>query len=66
MQPKQPIAPKYLTGVLPDLMNCGRPQPGAVAHLEVYHDDDCRIWKGRACSCEPDTRLVLIDSKNSQ
>lgn len=29
------------------------PEPGDVHHVEVRHDDDCRIWDGRPCDCEP-------------
>lgn len=28
--------------------------PGLVTHVEVYHDDDCGVWKGAICDCTPE------------
>ena len=29
-----------------------------LTHAVVAHDDDCRIWEGKECSCTPDIVLV--------
>jgi len=29
-------------------------EPGAVYHIDVYHDDDCGVFEGGACDCEPE------------
>ena len=29
-----------------------------LTHVVVAHDDDCRIWEGKECSCTPDIVLV--------
>ena len=31
-------------------------KPG-VTHLVYYHEDNCRIFDGSACSCDPSVRL---------
>jgi hypothetical protein len=28
-------------------------QPGQVHRTAIYHDDDCAIWLGDYCDCEP-------------
>ena len=33
--------------------------PGTLSHLHVFHDDDCAVWDGGFCDCEPE--LVLED-----
>ena len=32
-------------------------KPGEVTHVHAYHDDDCRIFQGEPCNCEPDIRV---------
>ncbi|MFB3907917.1 MAG: hypothetical protein ACE15D_05905 [Candidatus Eisenbacteria bacterium] len=35
---------------------------GSLAHVEVLHDDDCPMLRGkRRCTCDPDVRLVYQD-----
>lgn len=29
------------------------PERGAVEHVEIRHDDWCRIFEGGTCDCEP-------------
>ena len=31
----------------------GKDRAGEIVHVEVRHDDDCGIFKDRACDCEP-------------
>ncbi len=30
---------------------------GGVWHVDIAHDDDCAIWRGEPCDCEPEVRL---------
>ncbi len=32
-------------------------QPGTVSMIDICHDSWCRIYKGRACNCDPDIRV---------
>jgi len=32
----------------------GTIKPGQVIQVDVYHDDNCGIWKGGPCDCKPD------------
>ncbi len=29
------------------------PQAGQVTHLDIYHDDNCAIFRGGPCDCDP-------------
>jgi hypothetical protein len=31
---------------------------GELNHVAVYHDDDCSIWEGGACDCDPAVKLL--------
>lgn len=31
-----------------------------VADLYVYHDDDCKIFSGGLCDCDPDIKLKIL------
>jgi hypothetical protein len=44
--------PAYLRQ-LRDLTDRGAFRLGMVIEVRVAHDDDCDIWAGRACNCEP-------------
>lgn len=34
-------------------------EPGAAVHVEVAHDDDCKLLSGRgACDCSPEVKVV--------
>jgi hypothetical protein len=45
--------PNYLTALLQHLLAL-EIEPGTIVHTEVRHDDDCVIWKGKPCDCEPE------------
>jgi hypothetical protein len=30
------------------------PLAGKVTHLDIYHDDNCAIFTGGSCNCNPD------------
>lgn len=45
--------PRYLALVLAHL-EAQRPKPGTFVHVEVRHDDDCALWDGGDCNCEPE------------
>jgi hypothetical protein len=32
-------------------------RPGRLQHVEVRHDDNCPIFGGGYCACDPDIRL---------
>ena len=34
-----------------------RAEPGSVQSIEVAHDDDCKIFDGGLCNCDPEVRL---------
>lgn len=34
-----------------------RAKPGTLNVIEVLHDPDCAIWRGRPCNCVPDMRM---------
>ena len=34
-----------------------RAEPGSVQSIEVAHDDDCPIFNGGLCQCDPDIKL---------
>lgn len=50
-----------LNEVLLEMAARGEFVPGGVTVAEVFHDDDCDLWSGRACNCEPDFRVVRVD-----
>lgn len=39
-----------------ELVDAGKldPDPGALSHLHVFHNDDCAVWDGGLCDCEPE------------
>ena len=43
--------PKYLAEVIAEGRTHGK--PGEVTVVDVYHDDDCAIWQGGPCDCQP-------------
>lgn len=38
------------------------PLEGGVTHVEVRHDDWCRVFKGRRCNCNP----TIVTGKSIQ
>lgn len=36
--------------------------PGTLSHLHVLHDDDCAVWSGGFCDCDP----VLVLEKGGR
>ncbi len=46
---------KYQKAILENLRD-GQlaPQAGQVTHLDIYHDEDCSIFCGGPCDCNPD------------
>lgn len=49
--------PKYLDALRQHLRESAA-EPG-VHHVEVRHDDDCRIFDGAACDCDPEVESGL-------
>jgi len=49
--------PPYASKVLAAIQVHGI-APGAVQVVHILHDDDCRIFSGRPCTCDPDVRIV--------
>ena len=45
------MPPSYLRQVLEHAKDV---RPGEVVQVEVRHDDDCGIFEGRPCDCEPE------------
>jgi hypothetical protein len=37
------------------------PDPGETVAVELDHADECALWYGAPCNCEPTTRLVDSD-----
>lgn len=34
-------------------------EPGKVSHIEVLHDSDCPMLKGKSdCTCKPEVRML--------
>lgn len=31
---------------------------GGLAQVDVQHSEDCDVWEGRVCSCEPDITVL--------
>jgi len=52
----------YLARIMTAAKN-GAVPPGDLALVQVQHDDDCRIWSGRPCSCLPD---LVLDGKDGR
>jgi hypothetical protein len=50
---------RHLPEVGPEL-----PDKPGVRHVVLYHDDDCRIFEGQACNCEPDIRFFAEPSRS--
>ena len=51
--PRPPETPHYL----PAVIALGKTAtPGAVNHINVFHDHWCRIFKGKPCDCKPTVR----------
>jgi hypothetical protein len=42
-------------------IRCGRrvlyPRTAGYHQITVYHDDECGIFEGRRCDCDPDIKL---------
>lgn len=41
----------------------GRLKPGTVRAVDVFHDNDCAIFSGGVCDCDPDV-LLRPDTPN--
>lgn len=52
----------YLIKLLNDY-KAGRlsPCPG-INHVQVLHDDDCSLLKGKECDCTPEIKLLKVDA----
>ena len=61
MRPNGTSVPRYLGA----LLKIGKAAPmGSIIHVEIRHDDDCRIFRGRPCNCEPEIESgVRVDGK---
>ena len=44
--------PHYLK-ILEKAYQAGFFPPGSVGEIEIQHDNDCAIFKGGACNCDP-------------
>lgn len=54
--------PKYIDPLLEHLARS--PAESGVHHVEVRHDDDCPIFDGEACDCEPEVESgARVDEK---
>jgi hypothetical protein len=53
--------PDYVR-ILGHLAAVGTFPPGSVSQVVVAHDNDCAIWRGEACNCTPDVRVVRHDA----
>ena len=47
------------------------PSDAGLYHLDVYHDDNCAIWQGGACDCDPvlkvrDQRMGAVERKGKR
>ena len=40
-----------------------QPVPG-IYHVDVRHDDDCAIWRGGDCTCNPEIEMPQLPSSN--
>ena len=56
-------APAYLKAVKA-FLDATPVVPGEVTELAVQHDDDCGVFRGRACGCNP-TVTTLRDHRRS-
>lgn len=53
--------PLYLRQVLKNVKDVA---PGEIVHIEVRHDDDCRIFENRPCDCQPEVESgARVDRK---
>lgn len=59
--------PEPIPGYVAKLLDLGSDKttfpPGTVSEVAVMHDDDCEIWDGKACNCEPDFRIIRIENE---
>jgi hypothetical protein len=39
-------------------------KPGRVCHMVCYHDDDCTIYDGKGCNCDPDVKFFAEPERN--
>jgi len=54
--------PKYVDPLLSHLRRS--PVEPGLHHIEVRHADDCRIFEGETCNCEPEIETgARIDQK---
>ena len=61
MRPNDSSTPRYVEGLVEHLE--GAPM-GTVLHVEIRHDDNCRIFRGRPCNCDPEIESgVRVDRK---
>lgn len=55
--------PKYLDALLAHLRRSPM-ESGELVHVEVRHDDACRIFDGEPCDCDPEVESgERIDEK---
>lgn len=47
--------PQHLRRIL-YLQNLGILPKAGVSHVQVFHDDECAHFTGRACDCRPEVR----------
>ncbi len=50
--------PNYVPAVMKALAEHGTPAPGSVTEVQVLHDDDCPVFRGRRCDCNPEVRIA--------
>jgi len=48
--------PAYVRELV-ELYRQGKLPAGRLADVDVYHDDDCAIWTGGTCNCEPEVKV---------
>jgi len=39
-------------------------KPGRVCHMVCYHDEDCTIYDGKGCNCDPDVKFFAEPERN--
>lgn len=60
---KQHHSPELMMMVAAAASELGLSPRGEVSVVHFYHDDDCKIYRGEACSCEPDVVFEQTGSK---
>jgi len=56
-RPTPPLPHNYLVKIYQMWESGEFPRAAGFHQISIYHDDDCSIFEGKHCNCDPDIRL---------